>query len=38
MIVKLEVPSGSRPEKMKTWLNSLLEEHRMKVMTVEEPK
>jgi hypothetical protein len=36
LFVKLQVPSGSRPERMKLWLNNLLEEHGMEVQTVEE--
>lgn len=36
MIVELAVPSGSRAEKMHSWLSNLLTPHRMSVLTCTE--
>lgn len=36
LIVELAVPSGSRAEKMHSWLSNLLAPHRMSVLTVAE--
>lgn len=35
-LVKVEVPSGSRPEPYKAWLNKQLNPHRMQVLEVQE--
>lgn len=36
VIVKLEVPSRSRPDALKPWLNRILDSHRMIVLEVVE--
>ena len=36
MTVKMSVPSGSRPDKLKIWLNDHLRAHRMEVIEVGE--
>ena len=36
LIVELAVPSGSRPSSMLSWLNKLLNPHRMSALTVSE--